>query len=75
MDTVITLGDITLPAGATAIAEPETPLVTVLITREEPEPEVEAAEGEEGEGAEAADGDAAEGAAAEGDAAPADSGE
>jgi large subunit ribosomal protein L25 len=75
MDTVITLAEITLPAGVTALADPETALVTVLITREEPEPEVEAAEGEEGEGAEAADGEAAEGDSGEGDAAPADSGE
>lgn len=60
MDTVITLGDIQLPAGVTAVADPETAIVTVLVTREEEVPEAEVAEGEEG-----AAGDA--GAAAEGD--------
>jgi large subunit ribosomal protein L25 len=70
MDTVITLGDITLPAGATAVAEPDMALVTVLVTREEPEAEpaegeAEGAEGEAGAGqsadgsGEAAGGDAA----------------
>jgi len=59
MDSVITLADIKLPAGVTATADPETAIVTVLVTREEELPE--AAEGEEGaaEGA----GEAAEGAA------------
>ena len=59
MDSVITLADIKLPAGVTATADPDTAIVTVLITREEELPE--AAEGEEGaaEGA----GEAAEGAA------------
>ena len=59
MDSVITLADIKLPAGVTATADPETAIVTVLITREEELPEGEAAEGEEG----AAEGEAAEGAA------------
>jgi large subunit ribosomal protein L25 len=65
MDTVITLGDITLPAGVTAVADPDMAVVTVLVTRaEELEAlEPEAAEGEEG--AEAAEG------AAEGEGAPA----
>ena len=65
MDSVITLADITLPAGVTATADPETAVVTVLITREEELPEAEAAEdeGAEGESAEAAEGDAGEGAA------------
>ena len=48
MDTVITLGDIKLPAGVTAVADPETAIVTVLVTREEELPEAEAAEGEVG---------------------------
>ncbi len=59
MDTVITLADIKLPAGVTAIAEPDTAIVTVLVTREEELPEAE--EGEEG--AEAGEGAAGEGAA------------
>jgi large subunit ribosomal protein L25 len=57
MDTVITLAEIALPAGVTAIADPETAIVTVLITKEEELPEPEAEEGEEGE---AAEGEAAE---------------
>ena len=61
MDSVITLGDIKLPAGVTAIADPETAIVTVLVTREEELPEAEAAEGEEG--AAEGEGEAAEGAA------------
>ena len=48
MDSVITLADIKLPAGVTATADPETAIVTVLVTREEEHPEDEAAEGEEG---------------------------
>jgi large subunit ribosomal protein L25 len=59
MDTVITLADVTLPAGVTAVADPDTAIVTVLVTREEELPEAEAAEGD------AAEGD--EGAAAEGE--------
>ncbi len=62
MDTVITLADIKLPAGVTAIAEPDKAIVTVLVTREEELPEAE--EGEEGaEAGEGAAGDAGEGAA------------
>jgi large subunit ribosomal protein L25 len=55
MDTVITLADIVLPAGVTAVADPDTAIVTVLITREE---EVPADETEEGEAAEGAEGEA-----------------
>lgn len=68
MDTVITLGDITLPPGVTAINDDDFPIVTVLTTRPEAEEEGEAAEGEAGE---AATGEAGEGgeAAAAGDAA------
>jgi large subunit ribosomal protein L25 len=62
MDTVITLGEIELPAGVTAIADPDTAIVTVLVTREEELPEPEAAEGEEGE---AAEGEAAGGGEAD----------
>jgi large subunit ribosomal protein L25 len=57
MDTVITLAEIPLPAGVTAIADPETAVVTVLVTREEELPEAE----------EAAEGEAAEGEAAGGE--------
>jgi large subunit ribosomal protein L25 len=56
MDTVITLAEIELPAGVTALADPDTAIVTVLVTKEEELPEPE--EGEEGE---AAEGEAAEG--------------
>jgi large subunit ribosomal protein L25 len=65
MDTVITLGDIPMPAGVTATHEPDLPVVTVLIPSAVL---VEEAEGEEGEGAEgeAAEGEGAEGVAAEG---------
>jgi large subunit ribosomal protein L25 len=66
MDTVITLGEIALPDGVTAVADPDTAIVTVLVIRAEElealEPE---AEGEEG--VEAVEGEAA----AEGEAAPA----
>ena len=71
MDTVITLGDITLPSGVTAVADPDTAIVTVLVTRGEEleglEPEGEGEEGAEaaaegeGEGAPAADAEAADG--------------
>ena len=58
MDTVITLGDITLPAGVVAVADPDTAVVTVLLTREEELPEAEEAEAAEGaEGDEAAAGE------------------
>ncbi len=60
MDTVITLGDLTFPPGVTPVAEPDLPIVTVLITRGEVEDEV--AEGD-AEGGEAAEGDAEAGAA------------
>ncbi len=64
MDSVITLADIKLPAGVTATADPETAIVTVLVTREEELPEGEAAEGEEGaEGEDKAGEGAAEGEA------------
>ena len=64
MDSVITLADIELPAGVTATADPETAIVTVLVTREEELPEGEAAEGEEGaEGEDKAGEGAAEGEA------------
>lgn len=58
MDTVITLGDIVLPKGVTAVAEADLPIVTVLITSQ-----AEAGEGEggESEGDDAAGGDAAAG--------------
>jgi large subunit ribosomal protein L25 len=65
MDTVITLGDITLPAGVTPLADADLPIVTVLMTSQ-----AEAAEGEggESEGGESEGGEAAEG----GDAAASD---
>jgi large subunit ribosomal protein L25 len=77
MDTVITLGDIPMPAGVTATHEPDLPVVTVLIPSAMLVEEDEAAEGEEGEAVEGegAEGEAAEGAAdaaAEGDAPAAD---
>ena len=79
MDTVITLGDITMPSGVTAVAEPDTPLVTVLTIRaEELESDaVPAAEEAEGDAAEGAGGEAGEGAADGGEASEpaADSGE
>jgi large subunit ribosomal protein L25 len=59
MDTVITLGDIQLPAGVTPVAEPDMAVVTVLITRAE-ELE-EPAEGEEGEAGEPGEGEATQG--------------
>ena len=67
MDTVITLGEISLPAGVTAVADPDTAIVTVLITRAE---ELEALEPEAEEGAEGEAAAEGEGAA-EGEAAPA----
>ncbi|HWL42299.1 MAG TPA: 50S ribosomal protein L25 [Ilumatobacter sp.] len=53
IDTVITLGDITLPDGVVPTAEPDLAVVTVLITRGS------VAEGEGAEGAEDGDGEAA----------------
>lgn len=50
MDTVITLGDLSFPAGVTPVAEPDLPIVTVLVTRGEAEDE-EAGEVAEGEAA------------------------
>ncbi len=79
MDTTITLEEVALPAGVTATADPELPVVTVLTMRtpvldEMDAAAAEAAEGEEGEGVE---GEGAEGEAAEGgdDAAGDDAGE
>lgn len=53
MDTTITVGEVPLPAGVTATADPELPVVTVLTMRtpvldEEDAAAAEAAEGEEG---------------------------
>ena len=64
MDTTITVGDVELPAGVTATADPELPVITVLTMRtpvldEEDALAAELAEGEEGE--EGAEGEAAEG--------------
>jgi large subunit ribosomal protein L25 len=76
MDTTITLGEIELPAGVTAIADPELPVVTVLTMRtpvlDEEEAAAEAAEGEEGEGEE---GEGGEAPADAGDDAAGDAGE
>ena len=58
MDTVITLGDIQLPPGVTAVADPDMAVVTVLVTRgEDVEEAAEGEEGAEGEAGEAAEGD------------------
>ncbi len=51
---IVRLGDITLPAGVTATADPDTPIVTVLLTRAEAAAQGEAAGGEEGAGGEPA---------------------
>jgi large subunit ribosomal protein L25 len=56
IDDVIRVEDIPLPAGVTAAADPDYPVVTVLIMRVEEEPEVEDLEGELAEGEEAAEG-------------------
>jgi large subunit ribosomal protein L25 len=61
MDTVITLGDIQLPAGVTPVAEPDMAVVTVLITRAEELEEPAEGEGEEGEAGEAGEGEATQG--------------
>ena len=69
MDTTITIGDLPMPAGVTAIGEPEWVVITALMMRtplldeEDAAAEAAAAEaaleaGEDGEGAEATDGDA-----------------
>ncbi len=66
MDSTIRVSDIPLPAGVTATADPESPVVTILTMRtpvldaEEAAADAAAAEGEEGDDAPAADaGDAA----------------
>lgn len=54
----VTVADITLPAGVTTPLDPDTIIVTTILPRGEPEPEVaEAAEGAEGEAAPTADSD------------------
>jgi len=59
MDTVITLGDITLPAGVTPLSDPDTPLVTVLTIRaEELESDAVSEDAAASEGGESAEGDA-----------------
>ena len=64
MDTVITLAEIPLPAGVTAVADPETAIVTVLVTRGaeleglEPTAEGEGAEGDDAGAGDDAAGDA-----------------
>ena len=65
MDTVIRLGDVTMPAGVTATGDPESPVVTVLTMRAEVA-EIEAADAEAAAEQEAEEA-AAEGAPAEGD--------
>lgn len=67
MDTTITVADVPLPAGVTATADPDLPVVTVLTMRtpvlDEEEAAAEALEGEEleegAEGAEAGEGEPA----------------
>jgi len=71
MDTVIRLEEVPMPAGVTAVGDPEMPIVTVLTMRAEVE-EIEAADAEVAEEQhEAAEGDGGEAAetpaAAEGD--------
>lgn len=56
MDSVITLGDITLPKGVTAVADADLPIVTVLMTSQG---EASEEEGAEAEGDDAAAADAA----------------
>jgi large subunit ribosomal protein L25 len=61
MDSVIRVEDLSLPSGVTAEADPDTPVVTVLVMRTTVEDEEDAAaieaagEGDEGEAGEAAD--------------------
>ncbi len=59
MDSVIRLSDVEFPEGVVATGDPDSPVVTVLVMRAEPEPEddAEAVEGDEV----AADGDEAGG--------------
>jgi large subunit ribosomal protein L25 len=59
IDSVITLGDLTLPAGVTALADDDLAVVTVLFSRGE-EAEAEGGAEAEGEGGEAAEADAGE---------------
>ncbi len=66
MDSTIMIGDIALPAGVTAVGEPDWVVVTVLTMRTPLLDEEEA----EAEAAEVLEGEAAEGEAAEGEAAP-----
>lgn len=65
MDSVIRLGDVTLPEGVVATGDPESPVVTVLVMRAEVE-EIEEADAEAAEAAAEADGDA-EGGEADGE--------
>jgi large subunit ribosomal protein L25 len=71
MDTVIRLEDVPMPAGVTAVGEPDMPIVTVLTMRAEVA-EIEAADAElaeeQHEAAEGAEGEAPAEAAAEGEA-------
>ena len=59
MDTVITIGDLTLPAGVTPVAEADFPIVTVLMTSQTSEPGEGEGEAEAGDEAAEAGGDAA----------------
>jgi large subunit ribosomal protein L25 len=61
MDTVITLGDITLPKGVVAVADADLPIVTVLMTSQAEADEGEASGEAEGDAAEGGDSDAADG--------------
>ncbi|MEX2626461.1 MAG: 50S ribosomal protein L25, partial [Ilumatobacteraceae bacterium] len=66
MESVIRLADVPMPQGVVATGDPESPVVTVLVMREEPEEEPETdEEGAEGEGAEGAEGADGEGGEAE----------
>ena len=56
MDTVITLGEIALPKGVVAVADPDLPVVTVLLPSPVEDEEQEAGEAEEAEGAAEAEG-------------------
>jgi len=62
METTITISDLTMPAGVTAVGEDDWAVVTVLTMRtpvlDEEDAAAEAAEGEEGEGVDAEGGDA-----------------
>ena len=67
MDTTITVAEVELPAGVTATADPELPVVTVLTMRTPVLDEEDALAAELAEGDEGAEGEGEEGAAAEGD--------